>query len=184
MNNLTLNEQEVLRMLGPLGKHLQATLSPSLLAKLSVEDILQETYIRGVAGFETAQFQNDSMLLGWLKRIANNVAISFIRKKDSSTTLFTSSSNDIAQSLLDTGELTPSTLVSAEENRQLLAIAVTKLSENHQRVIQMRYHEQLPFEEIALVLNTTAGAARGLHRNALDKLREYLGDMARFISSQ
>lgn len=171
-------------MLGPLSKHLELTLSPSLLAKFAVDDILQETYIRAVAGFESAEFENDSMLLAWLKKIANNVAISLIRKKSTSTPLFAIGSSDFAQHLLDTGELTPSDLVSAAENRQLLAIAVTKLTENHQQLIQMRYHESLSFEEIAKVLNTTSGAARGQHRNALDKLRDYLGDMARFISSQ
>jgi RNA polymerase sigma-70 factor, ECF subfamily len=184
MNSLTIPEQEVLRMLGLLRKHLETTLSPALLAKFSVDDILQETYIRAVSGFNAAEFQNDSMLLAWLKKIANNIAISLIRKKDAGTTLFANNSSDIAQQLLDSGELTPSDLVSAKENRQLLALAVTKLAENHQRVIQMRYHEQLQFEEIAHALNTTAGAARGLHRNALDKLRDYLGDMARFLSSQ
>jgi RNA polymerase sigma factor (sigma-70 family) len=184
MNSLTLNEQEVLRMLGPLRKHLESTLAPALLAKFTLDDILQETFIRAVAGYDAAEFQNDVMLLAWLKKIANNIAISLIRKKDASTSLFASGSSDIAKQLLDSGELSPSELVSAEENRQLLALAVTKLAENHQRIIQMRYHQQLQFEEIASVLNTTAGAARGLHRNALEKLRDYLGDMARFLSSQ
>ncbi|XZE43942.1 RNA polymerase sigma factor [Pirellulaceae bacterium SH467] len=184
MNSLTLNEQEVLRMLAPLRKHLESTLAPALLARFSLDDILQETFIRAVAGYSTADFQNDVMLLAWLKKIASNVAISLIRKKDASTSLFASGSSDIAQQLLDSGELTPSGLVSAEENRQLLALAVLKLAENHQRVIQLRYHEKLQFEEIAVALNTTAGAARGLHRNALEKLRDYLGDMARFLSSQ
>lgn len=184
MNSLTFFEQDVLRMLGPLRKHLESTLSPMLTAKFSVDDILQETYIRAVEGIRTCEFQNDAMLLGWLKKIASNTAISLIRKKSEATAFYNSGSSGIAQHLLDTGEVTPSDMLTAEENRQLLAIAMTKLAENHRLVIEMRYHMQLPFEEVAKALNTTAGAARGLHRNALDKLRTYLGDMARFLSSQ
>ncbi len=183
MHNLTTAEREILPLLCPLRKHLEATLSPTLLAKLSVDDIVQETYLKAVAAFPNADFKNDFMILGWLKRIAINISISFIRKRDATTSLFSNNSKDMAQVLLDTGELTPSAFVSAEENRQLLALALGKLNDTHQRIVHLRYENKLTFEAIAKELETTSGAVRGLHRNALEKLREYLGDMARFLSS-
>jgi RNA polymerase sigma-70 factor (ECF subfamily) len=183
MSLLTQSEQDILRLLDPLRRHLESTLAPVLLSKFSVEDVIQETFIRASRGLESVTFENDAMRFAWLKKIASNVSISLIRKREV-TIVSQPSSNDLGQILFDSGDLSPSKLVSIDENRQLLALAIAKLPENHQFVIRRRYHDQFAFEQIADELETTAGAVRGLHRNALESLRRCLGEMACYLSSR
>ncbi len=183
MSSLSPLEQRILSLLEPLRRHLRASLATPLISKLSVEDIVQETFVRAVAACDMAKFENEAMMLAWLKRIATNISISAIRKKGPMTVLFSHSSETV-RNIFDSGVLTPSDAVSNEENRNLLAIAMTKLAEHHQRVVHLRYHDQLSFEQIAREMNSTASAIRGLHRNALEKLRVYMGEIALYYSSQ
>jgi RNA polymerase sigma factor (sigma-70 family) len=184
MGELSIAEKQILNNLDKLRKHLDASLAQALTSKLSIDDVVQETFVKALIAYDAAQFTDDKMLLAWLKRIATNIAISAIRKKQPTHSIFSHGSSEIAQQLFASNDLTPSEFVSVDENCRLLTLALAKLEEHHQRVVKLRYHDQKSFDEIAVELHTTSSAARGLHRNALEKLRDHLGDMARYLSSR
>jgi RNA polymerase sigma-70 factor, ECF subfamily len=178
-------ESRILPHLESVRNYLLATLNSKLIANLAIEDLVHETYIKATSAYHSAEFSNDVQLLAWLKRIATNTAISSIRKK--TPKLFHvngSSGNSMIDQLFDSGGVTPSKAVSQNENRQLLWIALSKLAPQHREVIELHYLQHKSFVEIAEMLGNTSGAIRGLHRTALDHLRDMLGDMARYLSTR
>jgi RNA polymerase sigma-70 factor, ECF subfamily len=178
------HDQRIVTMLPALRQSLQDYFAPVLQQKLSVDDIVQETFIRASKGFNSASFEDDQQLLAWMRQIANRVAISLIRGQASKIAFCSISYSNLANELLDSCDITASGLITADENREILGVCVSELSEVHRKVLHLRYFEQQSFEEIARLLGLSASATRGLHRNAIASLRRAFGEASTYLSSR
>ena len=67
----------------------------------------------------------------------------------------------------------PTTVSPAAPNRQRLAHALTRLSDDQRRVVQLRYLAGDPHETVAAVMNRTIGAVKTLEQQALRNLRRW-----------
>lgn len=181
---LTDNEHCIIELLPSLRNSLKECLAPELLARIGIDDLLQETFLLASKNFSRAKFENQRMLFGWLKQIAKRIAISTIRKRMPNSNSVSNPNCELASELLDSGEMTGSNVLSKTENREILRICLARLAGNHRRILELRYFEKLSFVSIASTLEEEEASVRGQHRNALAAIRRALGDVSKYYSSR
>ena len=111
------------------------------------EDITIETFAKAFDKISTynPEFQFNT----WLIAIAKNVHIDLLRKKKSS--LFISSSTDRNNPAYNVADTTPSAeddLITLQNLSQLLRY-IKELKPHYQEVIQLRYFQEMSYQEIA-----------------------------------
>jgi RNA polymerase sigma-70 factor (ECF subfamily) len=130
------------------------------------EDVMQETFINIFRFIDS--FQRESKLYTWLYKIATNECLKHFRKRKS---IFTS--------LNDKGAMSASETVSfsSEDGDELLKRfqkAVAKLPEKQRIVFNLRYYDELPYEEISEILNTNTGSLKTSYHYAYEKVKNEL----------
>ena len=96
----------------------------------------------------------------WLYRIALNNSIDFLRVKNNmphyfDEDLYTNSATSIIDQSEDNLQRTPEEEVIDKQRLQLLRAAVSELPDKYRKVIELRYYEDLAYEEIAERLGLT-----------------------------
>lgn len=132
------------------------------------DDILQNTFIKVWKNIES--FRGESTLFTWLFRIATNESLTFLssRKKRSLITL-----NDASEHLMD--NLMADPYFEGNEIQMKLQKAVTRLPEKQRLVFNMKYFDNMKYEEMSKILNTSEGALKASFFHAVRKVEEYLG---------
>jgi RNA polymerase sigma-70 factor (ECF subfamily) len=130
----------------------------------ATEDCLQETFVK-VWRF-MANFKGESSLYTWIYRIATNTGLSYLEKnkKNRSSELDESIYQSIKQS-------------SGFDEKKLewrLQLAIASLPEKQRIVFNLRYYEEMPYEQMSQVLETSTGALKASYHHAAKKIEQYL----------
>ena len=133
------------------------------------DDILQNTLLKIWNGLET--FREESGLYTWLYRIATNESISFLKKKR--TRLFLPLV-DVERELSQ--KLESDTWFNGDELLLKLQKALLRLPEKQRIVFNLRYFEEMPYEEMGKVLNTSEGSLKASYHHAVKKIEDYFKD--------
>ena len=149
-------------------KHYSTT--HNLLVRLSgnsmdADDLCQETFIRVYRSLR--KFKAQSQFSTWLYRIATNVANSYHRKEK-------------VRQLLSFGN-DPETMAVDEptEPRELdpeMWDAIHNLPQKQKMVLTLRIFQELPFKEVASILNMSENSAKVNYHHAIQRLKEKLGE--------
>ena len=175
-------ERQLLRVLPRLAQQLEQSLAPDLKARLPVDDLVQDTFVKAWQCLDEVRSESDIVLLSWLRRIAHRTAIDHIRLK--SGTYFRMTLDPAAiESFASSSWLTASQQFSREELRSIAAWAMRQLGALHQAVLHQRYVEGKTFVEIGDCLGQSSAAVRGLHRTAAHQLRSLLGRASMYLSA-
>jgi RNA polymerase sigma factor (sigma-70 family) len=114
----------------------------------------------------------------WLFKIASNNAIDFIRKKKKNTMSLNQSigGEDGDELYLDlkSPDLTPEEISIREQKIVLLRNLVSKLKPRYRKLIEMRYFDQLAYEEIAAEMDLPLGTVKAQLFRARDMLFQVL----------
>ena len=141
------------------------------------EDLTIEAFAKAFKNL--ARFKKDYTFSTWLFRIATNNAIDFIRKKKLDTySLNTSFSDDNGESVtidVEDSNLNPSEETIKSQKIELIRMFVTKLPSKYQRLVRLRYFDELSYEEIAKEL----GAPLGTVKAQLHRARELMYDLVK-----
>ena len=131
------------------------------------EDVLQETFIQI---FEhLADLKDVSQERAWVYRIATNEALQWLRSRRE----FLSLEDDDATLLINT--LQADTYTDTGDALVLLfQEAVLTLPTMQRTVFNLRYYDELPYEEIAAVTGSSVGAAKTNYHFAKDKISKYI----------
>jgi RNA polymerase sigma-70 factor (ECF subfamily) len=132
-------------------------------------DITQDVFIKAWTALEN--FRGDSKFYTWLYRIASNEAINFLNKKRKR---FFISINDVESELSEKLEADP--LVSGDAIQLKLQKALLKLPEKQRLVFNLKYFEELPYDEIAEITGTSVGALKASYHWASKKIEDYLNE--------
>ena len=133
-------------------------------------DVLQNVFIKAWKGLEN--FREDSQLYTWLYRIATNECLTFLEQQKKKGTL----SFDEMESGL-------SNKIRADENfnaNQLewkLQLAIQQLPEKQRLVFNLRYFDEMPYEEMSKVLDTSEGALKASYHHAAKKIEEVIKNL-------
>jgi RNA polymerase sigma factor (sigma-70 family) len=130
-------------------------------------DVLQNMFIKVWKGLEN--FREDSQLYTWLYRIATNESLTFLeqQKKRSAVSL-----SD------DEGGL--SNKVKASEHfdgnklEWKLQVAIQQLPDKQRAVFNLRYYDEMPYEEMSRVLETSEGALKASYHHAAKKIEDFI----------
>jgi len=114
----------------------------------------------------------------WLFKIASNNAIDFIRRRKKNTMSINQSiggeDGDELYMDLKSSDLTPEEISIKEEKIQYLRALVSKLKPRYRQLIEMRYFQQLAYEEIAEELDLPLGTVKAQLFRARDMLFQVL----------
>lgn len=129
-------------------------------------DLVQETFIK--AWSNIANFQGRSKISTWLYRIAINETLTFLNKKQSTTVSLDSPEGAIAEMLES------DTYFNGNKADAFFQEAVARLPEKQRLVFNMKYFDELKYEEISAILDTSVGALKASYHIAVKKIEDYL----------
>jgi RNA polymerase sigma-70 factor, ECF subfamily len=138
-----------------------------VISHADTDDLLQETFIKAYRGID--KFREDSSLFTWLYRIATNETLNFIKKKKRSY-VFTASDYEDQLILSLKGD----EYFDGDEAAYKLQQAILKLPEKQRLVFNMKYYDDLKYDEISEILNTSVGALKASYHHAVKKIEENL----------
>ncbi len=131
------------------------------------QDVLQNTYIQIYQHIGDLRHQEQER--AWVYRIATNEALQWLRTKHEYLSLDT----DDATPLLNT--LTADTYTNTGDSLVLLfQEAVLTLPTMQRTVFDLRYYDELPYEEIAAITGISAGSAKTNYHYAKEKISRYI----------
>lgn len=131
-------------------------------------DLLQNVFIK--AWNNIHNFRGEAKLTTWLFKIAVNESINHI-KKEKVRNNFVSDSEDVSY-LVENIEADP--FFDGDEARAELQRAIAKLPEKQRLVFNMRYFDELKYEEISEILGTSVGALKASYHHAVKKITDHL----------
>jgi RNA polymerase sigma-70 factor (ECF subfamily) len=134
------------------------------------DDIAQETFVKAYTAL--GDFRGESSFFTWLYRIAINLSLNAVRKRQLVSYL---RDNEIINRVFPSSE-DPSRAVEFKETQSRLQEAIARLPEKQRAVFVMRYYDELSYEEISEVMKTSVGGLKANYFHALRKVREYMTD--------
>jgi RNA polymerase sigma factor (sigma-70 family) len=130
-------------------------------------DLTQDTFIKVWNGL--ANFRSESQLYTWIYQIATNECLSFLNKKKRR---FFLPIGDVEAELA--GKLDNSPLIDGDAIQLKLQKALLKLPEKQRLVFNMKYYDELKYEEISEILGTSVGALKASYHLAVKKIEEFM----------
>lgn len=131
------------------------------------EDLTIESFAKAFRGLH--RFKKDYTFSTWLFRIATNNTIDFIRKKKLNTmsidTNFSDESGESVTMDIEDRNLNPQDKTIKAQKAELVKVFVDKLPAKYQRLVRLRYFDELSYEEIAAEIEAPLGTVKAqLHR--------------------
>lgn len=131
------------------------------------DDVLQNTFIKIFRSIDN--FKAESKLFSWMYRIATNEAITFINKKAKEKNIDIS---DMQQQMAS--NLSSDNWFSGDEIQLILQKAIATLPQKQQLVFNMKYFDELKYDEISEILNTSVGSLKASYHHAVKKIEEFV----------
>ncbi|PVH24012.1 RNA polymerase sigma factor [Sphingobacterium corticibacter] len=128
------------------------------------DDVVQDVFVKVWRNLE--KFREDSQLYTWLYRIATNECITFLNKKKQRQHV----SLDEEDSSYLSSTLTASSYFNGDVAQMKLQQALLKLPEKQRLVFNMKYFEDLKYEEISEIVGTSVGALKASYHLAVKKI--------------
>ena len=131
------------------------------------DDVLQNTFIKVFQNLKN--FKGDSKLFSWMYRIATNEALTFIKQKAQKNKV---STEELQNKTID--NLKADVYFDGNEIQIKLQKAIALLPHKQQLVFKMKYFEELKYEEIATILETSVGALKASYHHAVKKIEAFV----------
>ena len=128
-------------------------------------DLLQNTFIKAWTNIDN--FRGEAKLSTWLHKIAINEAITFINKEKAKNNV----SIDDESFLID--NLQADEWFDGDEVKLQLQKAINQLPEKQRLVFNMRYFDEMKYEDMSEILGTTVGALKASYHHAIKKIEQF-----------
>lgn len=131
------------------------------------DDVTQEVFIKVHKAIDG--FREDAQLYTWLYRIATNECLTFMKKK---RRRFFLPIGDAEGELAEKIEATPA--ISGDEVQKKLQKALLTLPDKQRLVFNLKYYEDMSYEQMAEVTGTSEGALKASYHHAVKKIEDFL----------
>lgn len=138
-----------------------------LISHDDTDDVLQNTFIKAFEALD--RFREDASLFTWLYRIATNESLSFLKKKSRSYMLATGDNIEFLENTLQSDPY-----VEGDEIQMKLQKALLRLPEKQRLVFNMKYYDEMKYEDMSGILETSVGALKASYHHAVKKIEQYL----------
>lgn len=130
-------------------------------------DLAQNTFIKAWKALDN--FREDSQLFTWLYRIATNEALTHLKNKSKR---FFVPIVDVSHELADSLNNDP--LFKADQLQMKLEKAILTLPQKQRVVFNLRYYDEMKYEEMSEVLGTSVGALKASYHHAVQKIEKII----------
>lgn len=131
------------------------------------DDVLQNTFIKVYKNI--GGFKGDSKLYSWMYRIATNEALTFLKGKSKRLGI---SDRELQDSIVD--NLQADVYFEGDNIQLKLQKAIAVLPEKQKLVFNMKYFEELKYDEISEILETSVGGLKASYHLAVKKIEAFL----------
>jgi RNA polymerase sigma-70 factor, ECF subfamily len=141
------------------------------------EDLVQEVFLAALNSLD--KFRGDSQLYTWLRSIALHKLNDFYRRQAREPKPQNSSPDfDVMKHLEQTGDNEPAThtVMESEEIRQSVHQALAGLPQDYQKVLVLKYLNDMPVLAISQIMGRSPKSVEGLLSRARKAMRDNLGD--------
>ncbi len=130
------------------------------------DDLVQDIFVKIYSNI--GKFRADAQLYTWIYRIATNECLTFLNKKKRRF-LFLSSDNE---ELVD--KLTSSDFISGDEVEMKLQKAILTLPDKQRLIFNMKYYDEMKYEDISSITDTSVGALKASYHHAVKKIEQFV----------
>jgi RNA polymerase sigma factor (sigma-70 family) len=130
-------------------------------------DVMQNVFIR--VWNALANFREDAQLYTWLYRIATNECLTFLEQQKKKATV---SINDLESGL--SNKIRADKDFDSNKLEWKLQLAIQQLPDKQRVVFTLRYYDEMPYEEMSQVLETSAGALKASYHHAVKKIEDFI----------
>lgn len=132
-------------------------------------DILQNTFLKAWQSVEG--FRGDAKLSTWLYKIALNESITFLSKERKRLNISLDDEESHLVNLIESDEYVDGDAVALK-----LRKAVASLPEKQRLVFNMKYYDEMKYEQMSEILGTSVGALKASYHLAVKKIEQYFAD--------
>lgn len=131
------------------------------------DDVLQNTFLKAWTALDS--FRGESMLSTWLYRIAANESLAFLNRRAESVSL-----DDPDGNVANTIE--SDAYFDGDEAQVQLQKALLSLPPRQRQVFSLRYYDDMGYDEMSAVLDTSVGSLKASYHLAVKKIEEFFGE--------
>lgn len=132
-------------------------------------DLVQEIFVK--VWKNLSRYRGESQLYTWVYRIATNECLTFLQKQKK---LRTMSFDDDELGLAD--QLATSESIDGKAVEKKLEKAISILPEKQRQVFNLRYYDEMPYEQMSTVLGTSVGGLKASYHHAVQKIHRFIED--------
>lgn len=132
-------------------------------------DLLQNTFFKAWANID--YFRAEAKLSTWLYRIALNECLTFLNKQRAATNV---SLDDPEADVLQ--RLEGDAYFSGDRAQMLLQKALLTLPEKQRMVFNLKYYQEMKYEDMSDIFGTSVGALKASYHHAVKKIEKFLED--------
>lgn len=130
-------------------------------------DVLQNMFVKIWKYLN--DFRQDSGLYTWMYRIATNESLTFLQQKKKKATMSMSDHENYLENTLKSEKG-----FDANKLEWKLQMAIQSLPEKQKAVFNLRYYDEMPYEKMSEVLETSVGSLKASYHHAAKKVEEYI----------
>lgn len=130
------------------------------------DDLLQEIFIKIWSALPS--YRGDAQIFTWVYRIATNETLNYLRKRKIRSVLSFEKMTAAEERIAD------DPYFNGNEAQKLLAAAVEKLPAKQRAVFSLRYYDDMKYEDIAGIMNTSVGSLKASYHIAYEKIKKEL----------
>lgn len=134
------------------------------------DDLTQNTLVK--VWKNLPNFREEAKLYTWLYRIATNEVLTFLRKKKLQCFISLSECSKVLESALESDPY-----FNGDKLHSALMKAVINLPHKQRLVFNMRYFDDMKYEDISQVLGTSVGALKASYHHAFQKVQEAIKEL-------
>ena len=131
------------------------------------DDLTQDVFIKVWKYLN--DFRQDAALFTWIYRIATNECLNFLSSKRRK---FLLPLTDVSAELIAKVEADPA--LAGDEIERKLQQAILRLPDKQRLVFNLRYYDEMPYEQMSEVTGTSVGALKASYHHAVKKVEDYV----------
>ncbi|MCC2546542.1 sigma-70 family RNA polymerase sigma factor [Hymenobacter sp. BT175] len=135
------------------------------------DDLTQDVFIK--VWNHLGNFRQDASLYTWIYRIATNECLTFLSSKRRK---FFLPINDITAEL--SAKVEADTELAGDEVEMKLQKAILRLPDKQRLVFNLKYYEDMKYEDMAEVTGTSVGALKASYHHAVKKIEQYVNEQS------
>ncbi|MFM7709927.1 MAG: RNA polymerase sigma factor [Ferruginibacter sp.] len=129
-------------------------------------DLIQNIFVKVWRGLD--QFREDSQLYTWLYRIATNECLTFLEQRKKRAAVSLSEHEGLSEQIKADRDF------DGKKLEWKLQLAIQGLPEKQRLVFTLRYYDEMPYQEMSRILETSEGALKASYHHAAKKIEDFI----------